>query len=93
MIEGSRKKARILLENTVRFRAGDRASTVGMRLQVLSQLIQTLRKAADQTILGMAEDVVGHPDADLFEITLVPFRLPWVEIGSPACSLHRPLSR
>lgn len=68
MIEGSRKKARILLEKAVRFRAGDRASIVGMRLQV------SRRKAADQTILGMAEIVMGRlgrPDEDLFEITLV----------------------
>lgn len=99
MIEGSGKKARILLEEAVRFRVGDLASIVGMRLQVSS------RKAADQTILGMAETVMrrlGRPDENLFEIILVlvqrrkrlgVIRLPWVEIGSPVCSLHRPLSR
>jgi len=54
-----------------RFRAGDRACTVAVRTQMLNQLIETLRKATDQTILGMAEDVMGRPDVDLFEITLV----------------------
>jgi len=38
---------------------------------VLNQLIEPVSKATDQMILGMAEDVMGRPDVDLFEITLV----------------------
>ena len=55
-----------------RFRAGDRACTIAVRIHVLDQLIESLRKATDQAILKMAEDVMGRPDADLFEISLAP---------------------
>ena len=54
------------------FRAGDRACTITVRIQVLNQLIQGLRRATGQAILGMAEDVMTRPDADLFEIGVAP---------------------
>jgi len=55
-----------------RFRAEDQGCTIAVRIQVLNQLIESLRKATDQAILEMAEDVMGRPDADLFEISLAP---------------------
>jgi formylmethanofuran dehydrogenase subunit E len=55
-----------------RFRAEDRACTIAVRIQVLNQLIESLRKATDHAILKMAEDVMERPDPDLFEISLAP---------------------
>ncbi|WP_455285605.1 hypothetical protein [[Eubacterium] cellulosolvens] len=52
--------------------AGDRACTITVKIQVLNQLTVGPRKATDQAILQMAEDAMGRPDADLFEITLAP---------------------
>ena len=54
------------------FRAGDRGCTIGVRIQVLNQLLEGLRKANDQAVLKMAEDTMGRPDKDLFEINLAP---------------------
>jgi formylmethanofuran dehydrogenase subunit E len=52
------------------FRAGVRACTINVRIQVLSELLEALRKATDQAIFDMAEDVMARPDRDLFEISL-----------------------
>jgi len=52
------------------FCAGDRVCTIGVKTEVLNELLDSLKKASEQGVLELAEQVLARPDEELFEIKL-----------------------